>query len=618
MKYEDRMRKHWTETLKQVEANGLYENWIMFAETMENVISDNVDGKSNAYVIPMATGESKTQGASLYCSMLPDGVQALIVVYRIDDADIVADTINRLGGNAVAYHSKCSSDVDEVARYETVVITHEMFKKHGYRMSDKWKILSTGRDLVIIDETLNDIKMSSVGDFEINILKNLSRKLNVEAFRDQSLAVFEKTLNELKGKAFRCLSPLDYEERNRVMLDEDMDVIEAMHDQCQDFIDILESTPLDNPISVRARGLNTVSIEPVARAKDIEAVKVMRDALVNGCFGDSESRTINIASQLLPKQISYVVLDATANINAVYETQSKHKRNVITVPVKRVRDYSNVKIHTVLTATGKGSLSAQNIEQMLNSVPVNVGDRILYVCHKINEPGVIAHLTNSNFVNYAVDHWGNLTGTNKYRGYNKIILIGLPHKPASIFHAINIYKADEEYAYSSNGSVSRQKLQHTDMAADIVQAIARIRLRNIVGINGECDECEVFLTVNPNRNIRETIYDSLAKQFPGAQISDDWDIPGNLISRKRETVLEATLAYIDSRLRGIGEDIPVLEPRQNLNLDKSNYAKMMKLSSFPEHLLQIGVEIQERYVTDRRGRQSKKPRKFYTKIKEPE
>jgi hypothetical protein len=368
---------------------------------------------------------------------------------------------------------------------------------------------------------------------------------------------------------------------------------------------------------MKARGMNIASNEPMVRTKDIEALKVIRDALSNGCFGHSESRTINVIRQLLPDKLSYVVLDATADVNSLYETQKLHKGNLTLVPVKPVRNYNGVNIHTALTKTGKGSLSSDDISAILSTVSIAKDDEVLFITHAQNEAELIAHITNLNLNfewKYHIDHWGNLTGTNKYRDCNKAVLIGLPHKPGSIFHAINIYKASEPYAYSEDGNSNRNKLQFTDMASDIVQAIARIRLRNINDTNGGCLPAEIYITINPRKEIRDTLLNALTKKFPGATISNDWEIPKELQSNKRETVLESTLAYVDNRLNTIGEDIPVLEPRQNLGLDKENYRKMLSRKTLNENLIKIGVEIQSKITTDKRGRPHKNPKKFYVRI----
>ncbi len=615
--YVKQMTHHWTTTLGQVLADGLTHNWKLFAETMENVIRDNHQGNNNAYVIPMATGESKTQGASMFCSLLPKDIRALIVVYRTDDADLVSETINSLGGYAGAYHSKLNIKPNDTKNFQTLVITHEMFKKHGSKDSDTWKILSEERDLVIIDETLHDITMSTLGQKSLNILKNLATDLQHRRMLS-AISAFEKTLNEMTGKEFRCFMPLDEKYRKKVWSKEVIFTANAMniHDAAQDFVEILESTPLSESLSMKARTMNMASREPIERAKDIEAATVIRDALAVGSFGHSQSKTINVVRQLIPRGVSFVVMDATASVNALYETQSKFKGNVYKVPVKQVRDYSNVIIHTALTKTGKGSITGDEIGKLIKTVPVKEDDEILYVCHKSNEPYLLALLQSSGQQKYHIDHWGNLTGTNKYRDCNKIVLIGLPHKPISVFHAINIFKADEYHAYSESGVSTRRKLQITDMASDVVQAIARIRLRNIVDETGGCLPSEVYLTLNPSSLVKNGIYSALKLQFPGATIVQDWVIPKDLVTQRNETVLEATLAYVDMRLTDIGDDITVIEPRQNLHLDKGNYSKMLRDKSFNENLQQIGVEIQERITKDNRGREHKKPKQFFVRISE--
>ncbi len=612
------MKQHWTTTLGQVLADGLTYNWKLFAETMENVVRDNHQGNNNAYVIPMATGESKTQGASMYCSLTNE--RALVIVYRTEDADLVASNINTLGGEAIAYHSKANVDIEATSAYRTLIITHEMFKRHGYRNSKQWKQLSDNRPLVIIDETLQDVTMTSIGEFELNILKNTMRNIGEQEFSEVVLTgIFEKTLKGIKGKEYRCFMPTDHNERKLIMIEDDIaiDVSFNLWVSTQAIIDKLNELPLTEPVCARARRNNQVSYEPVARAQDIEALTVIRDSLSNGCFGHSESRTINVIRQLLPDRLSYVVLDATADVNSLYETQKLHKGNLEIVPVKPVRNYNGVNIHTALTKTGKGSLSPDDIRSILSTVPIAENDEVLFVTHNANEAELIAYVTNLNLDfewKYHIDHWGNLTGTNKYRHCNKAVLIGLPHKPSSIFHAINIYKASEPFAYSEDGNSNRNKLQFTDMAADIVQAIARIRLRNITDTNGGCLPSDIYITINPRKEIRDTLHNALIKKFPGTTITDDWNIPKELQSKRRETVLEATLAYVDNRLKDIAEDIPVLEPRQNLNLDKENYRKMLSRKTLNENLLKIGVEIQERYTKDKYGRAHKKPKKFYVRI----
>ena len=134
-------------------------------------------------VLKAPTGSGKTQGTIVYCKMLSrldrrDHPGVLIVTRRIDDANQIAEQINKLSGKtdeAVAYHSDNKINLERLPSFPVLVICHRAYEQamdamteEGAKIQHTWPHFYswqhwTDRKLVIIDEALDIVEHSQAG-----------------------------------------------------------------------------------------------------------------------------------------------------------------------------------------------------------------------------------------------------------------------------------------------------------------------------------------------------------------------------------------------------------------------------------------------------------------------
>ena len=409
------MSDHWENNLKQVKADGMDDNWVLLANTMNSIIKANQDGeKSTAYIIPLATGESKTQSSIVYTALLnkTTDVKAMIVVRLNEDAEMDANQINALGGDAVAFNSKSTITIDEASSHKTVIVSHEFFKRNGYANNEKWQTLADDRDLFIIDEALHSVNSITLDKLDLTYLRStanqLKEKVAVRIIDDYLELIRKLASGEFAVKGFAMTSsadssmPYDDELLAEVYTQDESGLsqdeignlysranVRFMNTMSMDRLVVkMKSTPMIEAVSCKSRKLKQHSLESFYRKTDIEKAEGLSAILGTGSFATRKTGSITGVKELMPNGVSFVVLDATAPINAIYSLQSQYKGNLNIVPVKCTRNYKGFEIKTARTATGASSLTQESIQGMLDNIALELEDtdKLFIVTHKSTKP----------------------------------------------------------------------------------------------------------------------------------------------------------------------------------------------------------------------------------------
>lgn len=635
--YRNSMENRWSE-FGQIKADGMDKNWLIFAGTMNKIIKDNYISKnSTAYIVPMATGESKTQGSIVYCSLLPEGTKAMMIVERNDAAEQIANQINDICGDAVPYNSEVDIEIEVASTHQTVIVSHEFFKRNGYKNNKKWEILTQDRDLFIIDEALHSVNSMTLNRRELEALrwsaKSLKQSDAVAIIELHIQVIDDIKVDELKGFAqlntFDQDRPYDTKMVDEICSDwENVDkllitraaVFDRNSEVINNFIAILKTEPFTNAISCKARGIRQYHLESFYRKEDLMLCEGLKIIMSTSAFATKKMESITGVKELVPGGISFAVLDATAPVNDIYKLQEQFKGNTVMVPVARTRNYNGFTIKCGRTLTGKSSLDKDSISEMCNTVAseFEAGDKILFVTHKSNKVFITRwkDTLETKDVEIEVEHYGNITGKNDWRDFNKISLIGLPHKPTEFYQSLNIVKTDEDLAYEEEGKQNHTSIAYTDLASDMVQAVARIRVRNIANKDGGCLPATAYITLNQNTALFNTLENALTQQFPGSDILE-WKLPETISKAKQLPMgFESTLQYLEDRLTVVGADIDIFEPRDVLDIHRKAYSRLLNNQTFLEQVKHMGIEIQERRVKDKRGRMKRRPSKFFARVEE--
>ena len=130
------MEKHWVDNLGNISSEALRQVWMQLAKTFGSHIGSFSPFESWTILQP-PTGSGKTQGTIVYCKMLSrldrrDHPGVLIVTRRIDDANQIAEQINKLSGKtdeAVAYHSDNKVNLERLPSFPVLVFVIEPMSK---------------------------------------------------------------------------------------------------------------------------------------------------------------------------------------------------------------------------------------------------------------------------------------------------------------------------------------------------------------------------------------------------------------------------------------------------------------------------------------------------------
>ena len=224
--------------------------------------------------------------------------------------------------------------------------------------------------------------------------------------------------------------------------------------------------------------------------------------------------TLATSVSVIPKRISQVlVLDATAEINKLYENTAEV---VVVKNWEHPRNYQNLTIKVSWQHTGRTSLvnapakaqaSAKTLQSFLlseNAVPT------LVVSHKALTPYLEKKAISADLA-----YWGSLDGKNDWQDCHRVVLFGLNHKDRAFY---------EKRAFGSNSDLTLDLHEFivSDLAVEITQALARVRVRKTVDDEGNCQPTTAFLTL-PDSEVGRAILKRVKEQFPNCK-ADSWGL----------------------------------------------------------------------------------------------
>jgi len=457
------------------------------------------DGKIN--VIPLETGGGKSSITNLSLVWLAendfDNAGTIILKERTEDCDNAVKQINNLFGKetAMPYHAKLfevngkysykkeSRYREMLFKYPILIMTCEGFKNRHkklgdfvYWTSDKTAVgmytagKSNTRTRLIIDEQPNPAALYQITPKTLMDIENF---VQVEG----SKSLFNPISNICEYIRRSCfLRPSTGEHQ---------------------YWDIC-----DCPIS---KELNEY-FESKRKRDDIYDIFVaLKLFCLNGgivSYNDNErykSVTVGKYIDIFDNFFDTIILDGTARINSIYDNDNF---NIINIP--KIKTYSNTKLHICKQLSGSRSELLSNKE--IVTAALNYACKIVpknEKCLIVTLKSVKEEFENigcSN--NIIIDHFGNITGTNKYRDYKYLFMIGIPFLPDSAYKLIyHIYHSNNDKTKPQGVTVSNgvrklsdpdyNKTQKSILAVEIVQAINRGVCRN--WNNGDTFEAFIFM-----------------------------------------------------------------------------------------------------------------------------
>lgn len=620
----------------------LKETWKQNCLVFNNVIAHK--DKALKYIVSAPTGSAKTENTITYCAMLPKEIKVLISTNLIDEADRIAADINQEAAatKAVAFHSKNKITLKEALTHQIVVVTHAFYKNHTLRTHD-WKKIAYDVNLVIIDEAINTIQELSLTLDEVTIALNLFEVLHRqlikndtifnlfaivdpehETYFSNNLLTYETELTHLAHALEEIQKILTEPQQGTNLLrsNQTINISDAGDPPCliemftipkyQNLIKILKHYPI--PYNQLLTGVKDESNDATIKNNILLTLDKLNELEHKQAYTTSHNGTysLNRVKDYLPRQ-SIACLDATADVNKLYNLRQQYHKDIIMVPkVANVRDYSTVNLYTKAMSTSKKNITEGILKQILTSL--TFGAKTLFVVNKKNLD-TLRNLLKNDYTNKKTDvaSWGSLTGLNKWKDYDTCVIIGLNHKSKQYLQNRNIVHTNENIAFGSKQNDINKEIEISDLVAEIVQAMNRIRIRKVTNDLGQCDSANIYLTL-PTYSLSE--YQALIQQHMSSINMLNWDIA--LEEDSGLSAYDQLIGYLNTYLNS-GDKILITSPRDTLKIKSETYRSLIGKTkkdqdSFKEKIKKLGYEILEIQEVDGRGRARKKPREYFHKM----
>jgi hypothetical protein len=209
-------------------------------------------------------------------------------------------------------------------------------------------------------------------------------------------------------------------------------------------------------------------------------------------------------------------------------------------PLPEVKRYDNVVLNykELNIALGKDSIS-KNTKAHFDNLALlycninqpNWEDRIVVFTRK-----TLREYAEYNEIPSSIDHFGNLVGVNHYKDDNLILIYGINHKPASLA-LNNLYQAIGNEAFDNESEGLLAELQHSNISAEIIQAMNRGRCRKVA--NGQAPEAHIYLALaKRDKQLNVQILSDIKKAMPGITIRE-WDVDTSAIKGQSQREVDA-------------------------------------------------------------------------------
>jgi hypothetical protein len=601
-----RMRKHWSVTLNMPTPPALIAVRRLMAEEFQRSIINNSSNEGGASVVlPLPTGSGKTQGTCVYASMQAElnvnatdskkPVGIVIITRLIEDADDIAQRINKLSGRvvAVANHTKNKADTIDVFNSDALVICHQAFLNaaKGWSVQDRerWHRISQwrggNRHLVIIDEALANVVESNkvTANNLTTVLMSIPHELRKRF--PGAIKTLEQVEHWLKAKGTAVAG-----DNSQLLWGEG-------------------SERITQELRLLRVALGGVAFDPSLYKEDAPEVvdEILQDveamfASFAYYYKSGEQHSINGATYLLPPGLpGAVILDATANNDLLYKLLEDRVR-VATIPAN-VRDYSNVTVHVARTSSGLGKSVANDtkhlrLPRLAKFLSETVApERSIFLCvHKHSE--ALAETFRTESLKLSVGHWGAIDGKNDWKDCDVAVIFGLPYMDQR--RAINNLFAthgpqDTEWlqrnAHKQHATILNVIMQR-HLSTSVVQAINRICCRRVIDEQGRCPVSDVYILLPKNWQ-GEAILGDIQTNMPGINIVP-WDFEPDgprAYAPRSNSAHAAIISLMRSREAGL---TPFLTIQQELSLSPKQISRVKEQlldggSNIAKALREIGV-----------------------------
>lgn len=260
---------------------------------------------------------------------------------------------------------------------------------------------------------------------------------------------------------------------------------------------------------------------------------------------------------ILSKFGTAVVLDATAEINEIYNTTAWHQSDRFKhIATEDPRIYSNFTINkangfaqgadTIYKSLDAATKRSQALEYLraAEALLTDEDDKLLVVGHKDFIQMLIANNANNKIV---FTNWGNHVGKNKWSAYNKVMIIGWHYLPETEYFGSFINAVGGlDYASYVLQDDTKATYRVSQLADDLVQAVMRCSARKTISTDGNCAVSEAYIFY-PDNEEGNDVMELFESQFKGAIVQEWTPLLSNTVRKvpKSEQNLRSVLMYLE-------------------------------------------------------------------------
>ena len=589
---------------------------------LERVSSENL---YKTFVISPQTGSAKSLSLKVYVSMLKKE-SSLIILKEVDDIIQFCQDVNSWSKNSS--YAKCHYSItennlqsenyvsrDELQNHRCIVITHSLFKqlKHDKKYEPIKYFRNQQRDLVVIDErisffkhyaiTLDEVREATNAiESEYEYFNNLppdQKNLLPDEIFDMiydlytSFLMFDLRSNSLlkdhmrgsnSNHRYEYLSPVNW----RVLETEDGDRRDLEY--LKELIDSLLFERMNSDVEfVSSKDCEKTIKEQRQKLKEIFESIVYISNNVSLLDVTTKKITLHSIGEYHNDFSSYVIMDATANINAYYHIASSYlsRKNLKRIKTTVVKQYKNLTFHISMGyAQGRSSIYKNKEKDILHEVKryLSMAEGILAKKDKLL---IIGHKTMIQYLKkYSKDkrivftHWGRHIGKNEWSDCNKVFVIGWNFLP-TIEHYLILGAASNGFENIYNSFIREYKktiqtIAIHQIADDLVQGISRGSLRNTIDSDGNCPISDIYILAKHQKDdATNQILNLVTNEFIDAKIVSwtPYDIGTIKKKTKPQGKIDTIIEYVVEKLK-TQMSVTTTQIKEELNISNTTFHRL--------------------------------------------
>ncbi len=616
-------------------SNPFRQQWSQIFHTLDSIVELN---KSNIYnrskVITDSTGGGKSQCMNYYLANTTH--RALVVTRENEEAEDLARTIESWSytGKVAVYNGDKenrstapvtrATTLEESMDYPIIVISHKRYED-AVKTTHNYNTLTSNRDLICIDEELTIMTDVFISEFDLERLLTILKVIAptnkaIDPLKDIRSSMTASTALVWESPPSKTeLVECTIKGLEGVLMKRILDTGSLLP-----IIDIIQADESDLE-HILTGHFNTIRSENIRKdmVSLIENYERIYDSYL--CTTGNGTQAILVSGKLHIPQKSQIVFDATAFVNPFYTLQSDHAQLIPRIP--NTRSYANATCHVLSTPTGRntwlGGLHGKkdvedtSIDVIMSEVLAKYnGEATLIITFKDLEDGLSEMLESHGLLNTEdnptasihVAHWGALTGKNKWRHCSKLFIFGLNRKGKPYYLNREVAMSGVDYVFGEgieleiedDMTVIERDIVLADVMSDAVQAMNRGKSRNTIDKKGNCDKCDIYITLDSKFGWTEHGTKLIEMQMPDIDIVD-WKLEpatSQIRGVKETSIATRVVKSLKALPLSKGDSVTTqgvmrkLKMNPKKKLDQSAFNKVLKNKMFLELLEDAGYEIE--------------------------